>query len=93
MLDAIARGGSISAAARAMKMSYRRAWWLVDMMNRHFRDPLVRGASGGAQGGGAHVTEAGFVVLARFRAMKAAAMAAVADGLAACALLLRADPD
>jgi molybdate transport system regulatory protein len=76
LLDAIAATGSISAAARAMDMSYRRAWLLVDVMNRSFREPLVQGAAGGKQGGGAHVTEAGLKVLAAFRTMEAAALAA-----------------
>lgn len=77
LLDAIASTGSISAAGRAMGMSYRRAWQLVDIMNRCFGEPLVRSAAGGQQGGGAHVTETGFAVLVRYRAMqKAAAEAA-----------------
>jgi molybdate transport system regulatory protein len=59
LLDAIIATGSISAAGRSMNMSYRRAWMLVDTMNRCFREPLVRTAAGGQQGGGASVTEAG----------------------------------
>ncbi|CDG83456.1 winged helix-turn-helix domain-containing protein [Janthinobacterium agaricidamnosum] len=89
LLDAIAHSGSISAAARTMNMSYRRAWLLVDSMNRNFREPLVRSAIGGQQGGGAQVTEAGFVVLAQFRAMQASANAALQSQLAAFAPLLR----
>lgn len=89
LLDAIAQAGSISAAARAMNMSYRRAWLLVDAMNRCFQQPLVRSAAGGQQGGGAHVTEAGLAVLAQFRAMQAAANAAIAPQLAAWDALLR----
>lgn len=92
LLDAIARTGSISAAARSMKMSYRRAWLLVDVMNRSFRAPLVVGAAGGHQGGGAGVTEDGRAVLAAFRAMQAASAAAVAAHAATLAALLRADP-
>lgn len=76
LLEAIARAGSISAAARTMEMSYRRAWMLVEVMNRSFREPLVRSAVGGTHGGGAQLTEAGTRVLAKFRAMEAAAMAA-----------------
>lgn len=72
LLDAIIAAGSISAAARSMNMSYRRAWLLVDVMNRSFREPLVQSVAGGPQGGGASVTPAGMLVLARFRAMEAA---------------------
>jgi molybdate transport system regulatory protein len=91
LLDAIAATGSISAAARSMKMSYRRAWLLVDVMNRTFREPLVRGSAGGAQGGGAGVTDAGRTVLAAFRAMEAASTVAVAAHVADIAALLRTE--
>ncbi len=92
LLDAIGATGSISAAARSMNMSYRRAWLLVDVMNRSFRAPLVIGAAGGHQGGGAGVTETGRAVLAAFRAMEAASTAAVAAHAAALASLLRGAP-
>lgn len=92
LLDAIARTGSISAAARDMKMSYRRAWLLVEVMNRNFREPLVRSAAGGHQGGGASVTQAGLQLLAQYRAMEAAALAAAQPHLAGIAGLLAATP-
>jgi molybdate transport system regulatory protein len=82
LLEAIGQAGSISAAARAMQMSYRRAWMLVEVMNRSFREPLVRSAVGGARGGGAQLTEAGARVLAQFRVMEAAALAAAEAHLA-----------
>ena len=91
LLDAIAQTGSISAAARAMDMSYRRAWLLVDVMNRSFREPLVLGAAGGKQGGGAQVTEAGMKVLTQFRTMEAAAMAAAKPHLKVLVRQLRTD--
>lgn len=84
LLDAIAATGSISAAARAMGMSYRRAWLLVDTMNRCFKEPLVASAAGGSQGGGAHLTANGESVLQRYRALQAAVEAAAQahlDGL------------
>jgi molybdate transport system regulatory protein len=59
LLDAIEATGSISAAARSMGMSYRRAWLLVDVMNRCFADALVETHPGGGQQAGAKVTEAG----------------------------------
>ena len=89
LLDAIAQTGSISAAARAMSMSYRRAWLLVDVMNRSFSAPLVRSAAGGIQGGGASVTEAGQQVLQHFRAMEAAAADASQPHVQALTSLLR----
>jgi molybdate transport system regulatory protein len=78
LLDAVARTGSISAAAREMGMSYRRAWLLVDTMNHAFRAPLVEAAKGGAGGGGARVTTFGLEALARYRAMELKAAASVA---------------
>jgi molybdate transport system regulatory protein len=84
LLAAIADTGSISGAARRMKMSYRRAWLLVDVMNRCFRAPLVLSAAGGSHGGGAQLTETGRAVLAQFRLMEAAAQQAAQahlDGL------------
>lgn len=71
LLDAIAHQGSISAAARAMDMSYRRAWLLVDTMNRCWREPLVETTPGSAKGGGAKVTALGQAVLGHYRALQA----------------------
>lgn len=59
LLGHIERAGSISAAAKAMGMSYRRAWLLVDAMNRCFREPLVETHPGGGADRGARLTEAG----------------------------------
>ena len=73
LLDAIAREGSISAAGRAMGMSYRRTWLLVDTMNRCWDMPLVETAAGGSHGGGARVTELGHSILAHYRALQEAA--------------------
>lgn len=71
LLEAIAATGSISESARSLGMSYRRAWLLVDTMNRCFREPLVASATGGSGGGGARITAFGTRVLAHFRAMQA----------------------
>lgn len=70
LLEAIDREGSISAAGRAMKMSYRRAWVLVDTMNRCWNEPLVHTAAGGGQGSGARLTPLGIEVLAAYRALQ-----------------------
>ena len=71
LLEAIAREGSISAAGRAMGMSYRRAWLLVDTMNRCFRAPLVEAHPGGGQQAGARLTPEGEKALAAYRALAA----------------------
>jgi molybdate transport system regulatory protein len=93
LLEAIQQSGSISAAARRMDMSYRRAWLLVDVMNRSFRAQLVSSAVGGQRGGGAHLTETGIAVLAQFRGVQAAAAeVAAAEGMAGLAALLRSEP-
>ena len=81
LLAAIARTGSISAAAREMKMSYRRAWLLVEAMNTAFRRPLVEALAGGRSGGGARVTELGAEVLRRYRMMEGKAARVVAPDL------------
>src|ERR1700750_2377136 len=66
LLAAIAETGSISAAARRMRMSYRRAWLLVHTMNTCFTDPLVGAEKGGHAGGGARLTPTGEEVLALY---------------------------
>lgn len=70
LLDSIAREGSISAAARVMDMSYRRAWLLVDAMNRCWCEPLVETTPGSAKGGGAKVTAFGQAILGHYRALQ-----------------------
>ena len=70
LLQMIGQHGSISAAGRAMGMSYRRAWSLVEEMNLAFALPLVATERGGAGHGGAQVTDAGQAVLARYRALQ-----------------------
>ena len=81
LLALIDQHRSISAAARAMGLSYRRAWLLVEEMNRCFASPLVATATGGARGGGAAVTELGQEVLARYRRMQKKAAASIAADL------------
>jgi molybdate transport system regulatory protein len=92
LLERIAETGSISAAARRMGMSYRRAWLLVETMNACFRAPLVETAKGGAGGGGATLSALGLEVLQRYRQMEQAAAAAAAKELEALAELLAATP-
>jgi len=71
LLEAIAREGSISGAARALGMSYRRGWLLVDTMNRCFREPLVEAHAGGGRSAGARLTAAGVTALTAYRALSA----------------------
>lgn len=92
LLEAIHDTGSIAAAGRSMAMSYKRAWHLVDTMNRCFQSPLVEAVKGGAHGGGAAVTPLGHEVIARYRALEAHARAAVADDFAALAAHLAPSP-
>ncbi|WP_457581444.1 winged helix-turn-helix domain-containing protein [Ensifer canadensis] len=82
LLEHIRETGSISAAGRAMDMSYRRAWLLVDALNRMFKEPSVESQRGGKQGGGAALTPFGETLIRRYREMETKARAAIADDLA-----------
>lgn len=93
LLGLIRETGSISAAGRGMKMSYKRAWMLVETMNAAFREPLVESVRGGAGGGGAQLTATGQAVLAHYRQIEQAAAEAGAAELAALRALLRDIPD
>jgi len=88
LLEAIARTRSISAAARELGMSYRRAWLLVDELNRSLREPAVETAVGGTHGGGTVVTDNGLALIRRYRAIEAAAAAAAADEIKAIKRML-----
>jgi molybdate transport system regulatory protein len=81
LLSNIARTGSISSAARAMGMSYRRAWQLVEAMNKSFAEPLVVTEIGGKRGGGAAVTALGRRLIRLYRAMENKASSAIAADL------------
>ena len=91
LLQLIGETGSISAAAREMGMSYRRAWTLVETMNGAFREPLVEAATGGRGGGGARVTDFGREALKLYSAMEEKAQQSVTAEMDAFAELL--DPD
>ena len=73
LLEAIDACGSISSAARQMRMSYRRAWELVDVMNKCFNQPVVSSSPGGQHGGGAQLTEFGRFILKNYRDLVAKA--------------------
>ncbi len=80
LLEAIERSGSISAAAREMGMSYRRAWVLVDTMNRYWAKPLVETSIGGIGRGGASLTPFGVQVLKAYRELEGDLMLRAASG-------------
>lgn len=92
LVAAIDTTGSISAAARAMGMSYRRAWQLVEAINESFSQPVVLTATGGRRGGGASVTLFGREVIRRFGAMEAKASAAIVKDLQRFSRHLRKAP-
>jgi molybdate transport system regulatory protein len=83
LLEGIKETGSIAGAGRSMGMSYKRAWYLIETMNRCFKSPLVEASKGGRAGGGARLTELGHEVLARYRRMEALTEAAVEPEIAA----------
>jgi molybdate transport system regulatory protein len=70
VLEEIARSGSISAAGRALRMSYRRTWELVEDLNTGLGTPVVETAAGGSGGGGTVLTPAGKAVIERYRAIE-----------------------
>ncbi len=83
LLEAIDREGSISAAGRALGMSYKRAWDLVDALNKLVGTPVVDASPGGYRGGGAMLTDAGRDLVADYRAIERAAQRAAGTRLAA----------
>jgi len=89
LLEAIASAGSITAAAKGLGMSYRRAWLLVDTMNRSFRAPVVEAGAGGSHGGGAALTPLGREVVERYRRIESTARQAAAADIHGLEALLR----
>jgi len=73
LLERIGACGSLSQAARDLGLSYRRAWLLLDDLNRAFPEPVVETATGGARGGGARITRFGSEVVGRYRKVERAA--------------------
>jgi molybdate transport system regulatory protein len=93
LLESIAEAGSISAAGRKHAMSYRRAWLLVEELNRLFGEPLVKARPGGAGGGGAALTPAGRRVVALYREAERKMRAAAAKEIAGIERSLAEAPD
>ena len=90
LIEAIAQTGSITAAAKLMGMSYRRAWELVDAMNKSFSEPLISTHPGGGKLGGAQVTDLGFHILKCYKALISKTETACAQELNEIALHLNA---
>jgi molybdate transport system regulatory protein len=88
LLEAIGETGSITAAAKRLGMSYRRAWLLIDTMNRCFKKPIVEAEAGGQRGGGTRVTPTGHDVIRLYRAVETKAETAAGSDLAALLKLL-----
>jgi molybdate transport system regulatory protein len=89
LLEAIGKTGSISRAGRALGMSYRRAWLLIDDMNRCFRAAVVATQPGGVRGGGAALTAFGLQLIENYRAIETQAAAAAMPRLQALENSLR----
>lgn len=90
LLKQIDAAGSIAAAGRAMQMSYRRAWLLVEEMNQMFKTPVIEPQAGGAKGGGARLTPLGREVIQRYAKMEKAAAASAKSEIVAISSLCRA---
>ncbi|KAA0943574.1 LysR family transcriptional regulator [Pseudomonas veronii] len=88
LLAAIQEAGSISGAARLLGMSYRRAWLLVETMNRCFREPLVSTSAGGRHGGGTQLTATGEQVLKSYRDLCVRALAEIESHMGEITALL-----
>ena len=86
LLEAIAASGSLSQAARDMGMSYRRAWLLMDSLNKSFDKPVVNASTGGSGGGGVTVTEFGQQLIKTYQALESILNSAVKKQLHAIEL-------
>ena len=91
LLEAIEQTGSISAAARHLNMSYRRAWLLVNATNNALKQPAVTSSEGGASGGGSRLTETGHALVRHYRNIEAQAAKAARQDIDALTQLIAPD--
>ncbi|WP_179405174.1 LysR family transcriptional regulator [Burkholderia guangdongensis] len=89
LLEAVREHGSISAAARSLGMSYRRAWMLIDELNRSLKSPATVSEQGGVSGGGCTLTPVGDDIIRLYRAIEDRAAAACADQITALTDLMQ----
>jgi molybdate transport system regulatory protein len=89
LLEEIRRQGSISAAARHLGMSYRRAWLLVDQINKGLSEPAVTASTGGVSGGGATLTPVGERVIELYRAIESHTLSSAHGEFRALGKLIR----
>lgn len=89
LLRAVAEHGSISAAARAAGLGYKRAWSLLDELQRSIPVPIIETAAGGSKGGGAKVTAAGRALLEHYDELEQACRLAAEPALKKLDRLLR----
>jgi len=89
LLEAIRDSGSISAAARHLGMSYRRAWLLIDELNGALIHPATASDTGGKQGGGSSLTAVGAEIIAQYRSVEHKALEVCADELSRLEALIR----
>jgi molybdate transport system regulatory protein len=82
LLEAVRDQGSIAAAGRSMRMSYRRAWLLIGALNALFAQPVIATRHGGSSGGGAYLTPFGHRLVEHYRAIESKAGRAAAADLA-----------
>jgi len=82
ILEEVKATGSIAAAGRSMGMAYKRAWYMVDTMNKSFNEPLIITVKGGKSGGGSCLSELGEEVLKGYRKMEASSAKAIGRDLA-----------
>jgi molybdate transport system regulatory protein len=89
LLEAIRQTRSITAAAKSMRMSYRRAWMLVDELNAALKKPAVHSAKGGDHGGGSELTAEGESLVGIYRRIEERAARTCATEILALLRMVR----
>jgi molybdate transport system regulatory protein len=89
LLEAVREYGSISAAARSLDMSYRRAWLLIDELNRSLKSPATHSEQGGQSGGGCTLTPVGETIIRLYRDVEEEAQRSCAKQIAELTRLIR----